>query len=70
MADITLSEQGNELRVMGEGVKKVAIIAADGTQVAEAAGNTVSLDTIPAGIYVVKVSTEGEPFVRKIRINK
>lgn len=70
VADITLSEQNNELRVMGEGVKKVAIIAADGTQVAEAAGNTVSLDTIPAGIYVVKVSTEGEPFVRKIRINK
>lgn len=60
----------NVLTVNGENVKNVEIIAANGISVASADGNTVSLNGIAAGSYVVKANVAGKTVTRKIMINK
>lgn len=70
MADITLRQGDNRLTVVGEGVENVAIVSAAGSVVAQASGNTVNLNGLPTGVYVVKAIASGKAIQRKIRINR
>lgn len=67
---IELRRGDNELTASGEGVESVKIVAADGTLAASADGNTVSLNGIHGGTYIVKAVVNGKPTTRKIVIGK
>lgn len=62
---IEMRQGENELTVTDEGVTSVA-----GAVVAKAEGNTVSLNGLTAGVYVVKAVVAGETVTRKIMITK
>lgn len=67
---IEIRKGDNELAVSGSGVTSVDMIAANGALVASAKGNTVSLNGIAAGVYVVKIVANGKTVTRKIQIVK
>lgn len=60
----------NELTVTGDNVTSVDIIAANGASAASAKGNTVSLNGLTSGVYVVKATVNGKTITRKIVIKK
>ena len=68
IATISLTKGDNQLTVNGSNVSSVALVAANGATVAQAAGNTVSLNGVTAGVYVVKAVVDGESVVKKIQI--
>lgn len=70
VSDITLRQGNNLLTVEGDNVSSVALISASGATVAEAAGNTVSLDAVAEGAYVVKAVVAGEVLTRKVVVKK
>lgn len=67
---IDVRQGNNEITVDGDNVTSVNIFSTDGATVASAKGNTVSINNINAGIYVVKAVVNGETIVRKIMIAK
>lgn len=67
---IEMRQGENELTVTGEGVTSVELVSAAGAVVAKAEGNTVSLNGLTAGVYVVKAVVAGETVTRKIMITK
>ena len=68
IASISLRKGDNEITVEGNNVTSVSLVAANGATVAEAAGNTVSLSGVAAGVYVVKAVVDGETVVRKVQV--
>lgn len=67
---IEMRQGENELTVTDEGVTSVELVSAAGAVVAKAAGNTVSLNGLTAGVCVVKAVVAGETVTRKIMITK
>lgn len=67
---IEMRQGENELTVTDEGVTSVELVSAAGAVVAKAEGNTVSLNGLTAGVYVVKAVVAGETVTRKIMITK
>lgn len=67
---IKIQKGKNELTVSGDNVSAVEVVSVDGATVASAQGNTVSIDGIAAGVYVVKVKADGKTTTRKIVIEK
>lgn len=67
---IVVSQGDNEITVSGAGVTSVDVISAAGATVASAKGNTVSVNGLAAGVYVVKAVVSGETVTRKIQIVK
>lgn len=65
---IEIRQGNNELSVMGNDVKSVEIVSAAGQTIASAAGNTVSIDGVAAGTYIVKAIADGKKITRKIAI--
>lgn len=66
---LQLLQGDNELTVSGNNVTSVEIVSASGAEVASAAGNTVSLNGMTSGVYVVKAVVDGKNVTRKIVIN-
>ena len=60
----------NEITVTGNNVSGVEIISANGAKVASAKGDTVSLDGIQNGTYIVKAAVDGKTVTRKVVISK
>ena len=60
----------NEVTVAGDNVTSVDIVAANGATVASATGNTVAINGLSAGIYVVKAVVDGKTVAHKIQIVK
>lgn len=67
---IEMRQGDNELTVTGDNVTSVDIIAANGASAASAKGNTVSLNGLTSGVYVVKATVNGKTITRKIVIKK
>ena len=67
---IEVRQGDNEIVVSGDGVQKVDIVSASGATVASANGNTVSIDGLAAGAYVVKATVGGQTVTRKVAIVK
>lgn len=67
---IEMRQGENELTVTDEGVTSVELVSAAGAVVAKAEGNTVSLNGLTAGVYVVKAVVASETVTRKIMITK
>lgn len=67
---IEMRQGENEFTVTDEGVTSVELVSAAGAVVAKAEGNTVSLNGLTAGVYVVKAVVAGETVTRKIMITK
>lgn len=65
---ISLVQGDNQITVQGNNVTSVALVAANGATVAEAAGNTVAINGVAAGVYMVKAVVDGETVVRKVQI--
>lgn len=65
-----MRQGNNEITVNGDGVTSVDLVSAAGATIASAKGNTVSLDGVSAGVYVVKAVVNGETVTRKIQIEK
>ena len=70
IARLEVRQGDNEVTVAGDNVASVDLVAANGATVASAAGNTVSINGLPAGIYVVKAVVDGKNVARKIQIVK
>ena len=67
---INISMGDNEIAVGGDNVKSVDVISAAGATVASAKGNTVSVNGLPTGIYIVKAVVDGKTITRKVQIEK
>lgn len=67
---IEMQKGENEITVTGNNVSGVEIISANGAKVAGAKGNTVSLDGIQTGTYIVKAVADGKTVTRKVVISK
>lgn len=67
---IEMRQGENELTVTGENVESVELVSAAGAVVAKAKGDTVSLNGVPAGMYVVKAVVAGETVTRKVLLTK
>lgn len=67
---IEMRQGENELTVTGENVESVELVSAAGAVVAKAKGDTVSLNGVPAGMYVVKAVVAGETVTRKVMLTK
>ena len=67
---IEMHQGENELTVTGENVESVELVSAAGAVVAKANGDTVSLNGVPAGMYVVKAVVAGETVTRKVMLTK
>lgn len=65
---ISLVQGDNQITVQGNNVSSVALVAANGATVAQVAGNTVSLNGVSAGVYMVKAVVDGEMVVRKVQV--
>ena len=70
VSDITLRQGSNLLTVEGEGVTSVSLVSVSGATIAVAEGNTVSLDCVAEGVYVVKAVVAGETMTRKVVVKK
>lgn len=68
VTDIALNVGENLLVVEGEGILGVDLFTVKGIKAASAAGNTVKISDLSAGVYVVSVRTAGGTLTRKIRI--
>lgn len=67
---IEIRQGDNELAVSGDGVVSVQLYSTSGAEVASASGNTVSLNGIAPGVYMVKAVVNHEVITRKIQIVK
>ncbi len=67
---ITMRQGDNEITVSGNNVTSIEIASADGKSIAKAKGNTVSINGIATGVYVVKAVVDGKNITRKIAINR
>ena len=70
IAKIEIRQGQNEITVSGDNVTSVELVSADGATVASAKGNTLSIDDIAEGVYVVKAVSGGKTVARKIAIAK
>jgi len=70
VSEINVRYGENYIKAEGEGVKSVAVYAADGAELASAQGNTLNVSGLGAGVYIVKVNVSGKSVVRKIKITK
>ena len=70
IADITVRQENSFITVTGDNVENVTIISADGTVAAQAKGNSVSLNGVPAGAYILKAKAAGKDMVRKITVTR
>lgn len=68
MATVEIQKGDNEISVVGNGVTSVELVSAAGATVASAKGNTVSLNGVSAGVYVVKAVVNGETVTRKVEV--
>lgn len=67
---LAITKDNNELTVTGDNVKSVEIVSASGAVVAKTNGNTVSLNGLTGGVYIVKAVAGGKTVTRKIVIEK
>ena len=67
---IEVRQGNNEISISGDNVSSIEIVSANGAKVASAQGNTVSINGINAGVYVVKAVVNGKTITRKIMIAK
>lgn len=65
---IEVLQGDNELTVRGDNVSSVDILSASGAVVASSLGNTVALNGVASGVYVVKAVVDGSTITRKIQI--
>ncbi|MGN0231736.1 MAG: T9SS type A sorting domain-containing protein, partial [Muribaculaceae bacterium] len=70
VANITLLQGANMLTVSGGEVSSLRLFSVAGALVRAAEGNTVALDGLAQGVYVVRATVDGERVIRKIRISK
>lgn len=68
ITSITLRQGSNLLVADGEGVQSIALISADGIEVAKAAGDRIDISSMADGIYVAVVRTTSGGFSQKVRI--
>lgn len=68
IATLQLQRGENYLKAMGEGIEAIEAYATNGMRIASANGDTLNLDGISAGVYVVKVKTATGDITRKISI--
>ena len=67
---IEVRQGSNSLTVSGDNVSSVQLVSTSGATVASADGNTVSLDGVDSGVYVVKAVVAGNTVTRKIMVVK
>lgn len=67
---IEVQKGNNVITVTGDNVTSVDLVSASGATVASAKGNTVSIDNIASGVYVVKIVAGGNTVTRKVMIVK
>lgn len=67
-ATVEIQKGDNEITVVGNGVTSVELVSAAGATVTSAKGNTVSLNGVSAGVYVVKAVVNGETITRKVEV--
>lgn len=65
---IAIAKGDNEITVSGDGVQSVQLVSTTGATVAAAKGNTVSLNGVTTGTYIVKAVVNGKNVTRKIII--
>lgn len=70
IAEVKIVQENSTVSVTAENVTKLALIAADGAEVAVAYGNSLAVGNVPEGVYILKAVANGEELVRKIRIKK
>ncbi len=67
---IEVRQGDNELTVTGNNVSSVELVSASGAVVASSRSNTVSLNGITSGVYVVRTVVGGNVVTKKIQIAK
>ncbi len=67
---IEVAQGDNNITVTGANVSSVEVVSAAGSTVASAKGNTVAINGLATGVYVVKAVVDGETIARKIQIVK
>lgn len=67
---LQLHYSNNMLIFEGTGVENIMLYTIDGKQVLSAKGNTVSIDQLASGIYVVKAKTADKELVKKIDVRR
>lgn len=67
---IDMRRGDNEITVSGGNVSGVEIVSVDGAKVAGTSGNTVSLNGVQSGTYIVKATVDGKTVTRKVVISK
>lgn len=67
---VQMQQGNNELTVTGDNVTAVELVSAAGATVAKAKGNTVQLDAVAPGMYIVKAVVNGKTVTRKLMIEK
>ena len=70
VSNITLLQGANMLTVTGGNVTRIRVFSVAGSIVRNAEGNTVAIDGLAQGVYVVKATVDGKRVIRKIRISK
>ena len=70
VSNITLLQGANMLTVTGGNVTRIRVFSVAGSIVRNAEGNTVAIDGLAQGVYVVKATVDGKSVIRKIRISK
>lgn len=67
---IEMQKGDNEIVFTGDSVKGIDIIAADGSTVASGKGNSVRIDNLSGGTYIVRATVGGKSVTRKVVISK
>jgi len=67
---LEVAQGDNNITVTGANVSSVEVVSAAGATVAAAKGNTVAINGLATGVYVVKAVVGGETIARKIQIVK
>ena len=67
---IEVRQGDNELTVTGNNVSSVELVSASGAVVASSHSNTVSLNGVATGVYVVRTTVGGNVITKKIQIVK
>lgn len=67
---IEVAQGDNNITVTGANVSSVEVVSAAGATIASAKGNTVAINGLATGVYVVKAVVDGETIARKIQIVK
>lgn len=68
VADIAIHQDGTRIKVTT--ATSVAIYDVNGRMVASADGDTVSVDNLGAGVYILKAATPTKPVVTKLNLHK